>query len=265
LDLQLWVYLELLNFFSPGGEYHQAREKLVRKASSMLNLSELVSLGANTGFYHHGKVKYLFSFFRNGEKFYITLTAHSRSPEGTEPTCLISSSPNAQGQPLEVRPFQELAKLGLAELKPWLKLAPSSVAPPLAGPLAPSPAPAPAPAPALALASAAYAPDTQPVSPPIDVAQALQFLQGECDKAAQIAKQQQQQQQQKKKEKTAADKRLDSLFSSPSPSSSSSSPGSPPAAAAAAAAAARSNPQPRQNHQSQGRYKEQPDMKRCRQ
>jgi hypothetical protein len=119
--------MEVLDFFAPGGQYLEVREKVMKKASVMNQLLEQVSIGLVTSFYHHGRVRYLLSFESNKDKFFISLLASSQNPLGMEPTCWISNSPEGQGHQLEVRAFQELAKVGPAEPKPWLKKKPPSM------------------------------------------------------------------------------------------------------------------------------------------
>jgi hypothetical protein len=95
----------------------------------MLLLREPVSLGVVTGFYHHGKIRYLFPFTCSSssaeqqsaaDTIYIWMTVDSKSPEGREPECWISSCPEKQEHQIPVAPFLELAKYASHELKPWL-------------------------------------------------------------------------------------------------------------------------------------------------
>jgi hypothetical protein len=128
--LPLWFYLQLLDFFAPGGQYYHIRERAQRETANMLLLREPVNLGVVTGFYHHGKIRYLFPFNRSGgggeneqqaaDTIFIWVIADSKSPEGTEPDCWISSSPEKLEHQLPTAPFLELAKYASNELQPWL-------------------------------------------------------------------------------------------------------------------------------------------------
>jgi hypothetical protein len=127
--LPLWFYLELLEFFAPAGQYLHLQERAQRDIANMLLLREPVSLGVVTGFYHHGKIRYLFPFTRSSssaeqqsaaDTIYIWMTVDSKSPEGREPECWISSCPEKQEHQIPVAPFLELAKYASHELKPWL-------------------------------------------------------------------------------------------------------------------------------------------------
>jgi hypothetical protein len=131
--LPLWFYLKVLDFFAPGGQYQQIRERAQREAASLKLLREPVSLGVVLGFYHHGKVRYIYpcdSSCGQDETLYIWVIADSKSPEGTEPDCWISSSAEKLEHQLATGPFQELAKHARAELSPWLSEQEAVAAPP---------------------------------------------------------------------------------------------------------------------------------------
>jgi hypothetical protein len=131
--LPIWFYLELLDFFAPGGQYQPIREKAQREAANLKLLREPVSLGVVTGFYHHGKICYTFPYdscHEQKETFYIWVIADSKSPEGTEPDCWISRSAEKQDHQLAPGPFAELAKYARAELSPWLKELEVAASPP---------------------------------------------------------------------------------------------------------------------------------------
>jgi hypothetical protein len=126
--LPLWFYLELLDFFAPAGQYFCIRERIQRDIANLLHLREPVNLGVVTGFYHHGKIRYLFPYKCIAsnidqlpvDTIFIWITVDSKSPEGTEPECWISSSPEKQEHQIPIAPFLEFAKYAPHELKPLL-------------------------------------------------------------------------------------------------------------------------------------------------
>jgi hypothetical protein len=189
--LPLWFYLEVLDFFAPGGQYQQIRERALREAANMKLLREPISLGVVTGFYHHGKIRYIFSFENScgqNEKLYIWVIADSKSPEGTEPDCWISSIAEKQEHQLATGPFQELAKHARAELTPWLSEQEVVVAPP-------TPACHSLPPPAVAMEAGEM---EEEAGAAVNPSSALDTLERVCmEVALKLGKPQQQQQQQK--------------------------------------------------------------------
>jgi hypothetical protein len=117
-----------LEFFAPAGQYFCIRERIQRDIANLLLLREPVNLGVVTGFYHHGKIRYLFPFKCMAsnidqlpvDTIFIWITVDSKSPEGTEPECWISSSPEKQEHQIPIAPFLEFAKYAPHELKPLL-------------------------------------------------------------------------------------------------------------------------------------------------
>jgi hypothetical protein len=128
--LPLWFYLQVLDFFAPGGQYQKIRLRAQREVANLRQLREPVSLGVVTGFYHHGRIRFLLPFEhvtineqqqQQKETLYICVIAESKNPEGTEPECWISDTTEKLNHQLETGPFQELAKYARAELLPWIR------------------------------------------------------------------------------------------------------------------------------------------------
>jgi hypothetical protein len=203
--LPLWFYLKVLDFFAPGGQYQQIRERAQREAASLKLLREPVSLGVVTGFYHHGKVRYIYpcdSSCGQDETLYIWVIADSKSPEGTEPDCWISSSAEKLEHQLATGPFQELAKHARAELSPWLSEQEAVAAPP-------APAYYSLPPPAGAIEEGELG---EEAGAAVDSGSALDTLERVCMEVAlklDKAQQQQQNPQQQKPQQQQQSKKLD--------------------------------------------------------
>jgi hypothetical protein len=274
--LPLWFYLELLDFFAPGGQYKQISEKARREAANLKLLREPVSLGVVTGFYHHGKIRYLLPFKNSREQqtIYVWIIADSKSPEGTEPECWTSVSGEKPEHQLATGPFQELAKHARAELSPWIKDKEAVAGPP--APVRQSSASAVA---AVAAVATEEGQVREQADAPVDGGSALDTLERVCmEVARQLANPQQQpqpkQQPQSKKQTqpkqttpsansgaSGADKKRSHYVSSSSTASS---------AASSRSSSVSRQPPPAQQRPPQGyytndRYKDQSDSKRSRQ